>query len=175
MKNKTLIILMMVVLLGSCSDKKVRIKKDLNKQEQDLTKGFNKEKADQLIGSYEKYIQAYPQDTINKSYIINATEYSILNNDADGALRFINQFLKEYPDDIRAPLMQFKKAIVYDLLKHDMLRSIAEYDIFIRTYPTHPLCRDAKNAILLLQDPEAYMDMVIEGQTGASKDSSVQN
>jgi outer membrane protein assembly factor BamD (BamD/ComL family) len=140
----------------SCSNKKEKIKTDLRKQEQELTKSFDKTKADQLITSYKNYIQTYPEDTSNKSYMMNATEFCILNNDADGAIGFIDQFLKKYPDDSRAPLMQFKKAIVFDLLKHDMLRSIAEYDIFLKTYPKHPLCEDARNAILLLQNLKGF-------------------
>lgn len=129
--------------------------KDLEAQVQ---KNFSKDNANQLVASYDKFITTFPADTSCKGFMVNGAEISLLYQDAEKALKFINEFLKTYPDDARAGIMQFKKALVYDLLLHDGLRAVAEYDIFIKKYPSHPWTKDAKNAILLIQDPEAFFN-----------------
>lgn len=149
----------LIMLLSSCgSSAKKKLNTEVTTLEQEVEKGFTKDKATKLVDKYEKFIKDFPNDTNCKSYMVNGAEMSLLQQDANGALKFINEFLGKYPDDPRAGLMQYKKALVYDLLMHDGLRAVAEYDIFIRTYPKHPLRQDAENGILLIQDPAAFLD-----------------
>lgn len=138
--------------------------KEVVKLEALVNKNFNKENATNLIAEYDKFITTFPEDTSRKGYIVNAAEVSILKQDSENALKFINLFLKDYPDDKRAPELQFKKAMVYDLLLHDGLRAVAEYNIFIKNYPSHPLRKDAEYAIFSIQDPEGYMQNILKSQ-----------
>jgi hypothetical protein len=64
--------------------------------------------------------------------------------------------------------MQFKKAMVYDLLLHDGLRAVAEYQKFIDKFPDDPMRIEAENAILLIKNPETFMATFTEQKDSAS-------
>lgn len=145
------------VVLTACSNPNKEMKSKVEELEKEVQAKFDPKKANELIASYDSYIAKFPKDTTSRIYMAKGTEMCILNNDPEGAIRFINLFLKTYPNDPRAGLMQFKKAMVYDLLVHDALRAVAEYDIFIKKYPNDPMRVEAENAILLIQNPEAFM------------------
>ena len=149
-----------ILFLFSCNDYRKQISGEVKKLEQEVTKKFDKEKASKLLTTYSKFIEKFPEDTTCKSYMIKGTEVSILKEDPSNAIKFINMFLEKYPSDPRAPLMQFKKAIVSDLLVHDPIKAVSEYELFNSKYPNHPMRKDAENAILLIRDPEAFTRML---------------
>jgi len=150
-------ILFAFLFIVSCSNPKKQMTSKVKGLETELEKGFSKQKADELTVDYNTYIEKYPKDSTARLYMAKGVELSILNNDPTSALKFVDQFLANFPNDSKAPLMQFKKGMIYDLLLHDGLRAVAEYNIFIQNYPNDPMRADAENAILLLQDPEAFL------------------
>ncbi len=156
MRNILLGLIFVGVFVGCSNPKKDLTSKVSNLEKQVSTK-YDPVKAKELVESYINYIEKYPTDSTSRLYMAKGCEMSILNNDPDNALKFINQFLKTYPDDRRAGLMQFKKAMVYDLLLHDGLRAVAEYEKFIEKYPNDPMRIEAENAVLLIKNPEAFM------------------
>ena len=113
---------LVVLTLSACSSPKKQMIKEVVKLEAQVNKKFTEDNATKLIIEYDKFITAFPEDTSRKGYMVKAAEVSILKQDPDNALKFINLFLKHYPDDSRAPELQFKKAIVYDLLLNDGIR-----------------------------------------------------
>ena len=161
--------LLLLLFLVSCGNEKKKMNKKVKELEVQVQKNFSKDNANQLVASYNKFIIAFPEDTSCKGFMVNGAEISLLEQDSEKALKFINEFLKTYPDDSRAGIMQFKKALVYDLLLHDGLRAVAEYDIFIKNYPEHPFKNSAKNAILLIQNPETFMATITKGQDSTNK------
>ena len=168
MKKPGFILLCLLMLLA-CSNPKKQMTHQVEEQEKNIEQGFSKEKADQLLVSYDTYIEKYPKDTTSRLYMAKGVELSILNNDPQDALKFIDLFQKNFPDDPKAGLMQFKKAVVYDLLMHDPLRAVAEYDIFIQHFPDDPMRKEAQNAIWLIQDPQAFMDAITERTDSTSQ------
>lgn len=165
--KKIILLLSTTLFFISCNDYRKQINSEVKKLEQEVTKNFDVQKAATLITAYKKFIEKFPEDTICKNYMIKATEISILTNDATNAIKFINMFLAKYPNDVNAPLMQFKKAIVYDLLVLDPIKAVSEYTLFIQKYPTHTMKKDAENAILLINDPNGFTKMI------AGKDSLI--
>jgi outer membrane protein assembly factor BamD (BamD/ComL family) len=155
--QRSIVIVLLAMLVMGCSNPKKQMINKVTQQETEMKKGFNKKNADELIISYNGYIEKYPTDSTSRLYMAKGAELSILNNDPQNALKFIDSFLKNFPNDPKAPLMQFKKGMVYDLLLHDELRAIAEYDIFIKKYPADPMRIEAENAILLIRNPETFM------------------
>ncbi len=161
------------LLLTSCGNGKTKMNDEIKKQEAEVQKNRSKDKVQDLFKSYDKFITAYPLDTMSKNYAYNGAEMGLIQQDAESALKFINLFLKNYPDDPRAAEMQYKKGLVYDLLVHDGLRAAAEYEIFVKKYPSHPLRQSAENAMLLIQDPGAFMNSLKTPQDTGS--ASTQN
>jgi outer membrane protein assembly factor BamD (BamD/ComL family) len=166
--------MLVLVVLVACSNPKKEITTKVNQLEAELQTNFDHKKAGELIASYDQYIQKYPKDSTSRVYMAKATEMSILDNQPQEALRFINLFLKTYPNDPKAGLMQFKKAMVYDLLLHDGLRAVAEYTTFINNFPQDPMRQEAENAILLIQNPEAFMATYGEGADSLTKSTDPQ-
>jgi len=165
-------IIYFVIIAGmlACSNPQKKITDKVNKLETEVREKFSAEKAKELINTYNQYIEKYPTDSTSRLFMAKGTEMSILNNDPESALHFINLFLKQFPNDTKAGLMQFKKAMVYDLLINDQLRAIAEYETFIKKYPDDPMRKEAENAIILLQNPEDFMkSLQSAADTSASK------
>lgn len=148
---------LLLAIIGGCSNPKKDLTIKVTQLEKQVTDKYDPVKAKELVESYNTYIEKYPTDSTSRLYMAKGCEMSILNNDPDNALKFINLFLKTYPEDKRAGLMQFKKAMVYDLLLHDGLRAVAEYEKFIQKYPNDPMRIEAENAILLIKNPESFM------------------
>jgi outer membrane protein assembly factor BamD (BamD/ComL family) len=155
--RKNLLILFIAALLAGCSNPKKDLTTKVKDLEKQVTDKYDPAKAKELIESYNTYIEKYPTDSTSRLFMAKGCEMSFRNNDPENALKFINEFLKTFPDDKRAPLMQFKKAIVYDLLLHDNLRAVAEYEKFIQKYPNDPMRVEAENAVLLIKNPETFM------------------
>lgn len=155
---------MFILFIFSCTNPKKQITREVKKLEMEIDKKFSKEKADILLVAYDSYIEKFPKDTTSRLYMAKGVELSIMNNDPHNALRLIDLFLANFPDDPKAGLMQFKKGMIYDLLLQDGLRALAEYDIFLKNYPEDPLKQDAINAILLIKNPETFMANMKKGQ-----------
>lgn len=155
--RKIIGVLLVGMVMVACSSPQKKMTNKVTKLESEIQKGFSKQKADELIVNYNSYIEKFPKDTTSRLYMAKGAEVSILNNDPANALKFIETFLTTFPDDPKAPLMQFKKAMVYDLLIHDGIRAVAEYEIFVQKYPNDPMRIEAENAILLIQNPETFM------------------
>ncbi len=170
--QKIFLMILMGLLMVSCSGGQKKMTSKVTKLESELQKGFSKQKADELITNYNSYIEKFPKDTISRLYMAKGAELSILSNDPTNALKFIEKFLITFPDDPKAPLMQFKKAMVYDLLVHDGLRAVAEYNIFIQKYPDDPMRIEAENAILLIQNPETFMAIYGSAQDSTGEEAS---
>lgn len=168
--KKVLLSLFLISALLGCSNPKKDLVSKVNKLEKEISEKNDSVKTKELVSSYNTYIEKYPTDSTSRLYMAKGAEMSFLNNDPESALKFINLFLKTYPEDKRAGLMQFKKAMVYDLLVHDGLRAMAEYEKFIQKYPDDPMRIEAENAILLIKNPETFM-ATFTGQT----DSTVVN
>lgn len=154
-----------ILLMLGCSNPQKEKRKELNQLEQELTKGYSKEKANQLNVGYLEYIEKYPDDTLSKEYMMRGVETAIVNNDPKQAIQFIDLFLKKYPTDPKASLMQFKKAVVFELLYQDPVGAIAQYELVVKNYPGSKERVEAQNAILLLQDPATFLNEVIKGGT----------
>ncbi len=172
--RKTCIIISILFIFIGCSDPKKQITGKVKGLETELEKKFSKQKADELTLDYNNYIEKYPQDSTSRLYMAKGVELAILNNDPTNALKFADQFLANFPNDPKAPLMQFKKGLIYDLLLQDPLRAVAEYEVFIQKYPNDPMRTDAENAILLLQNPEAFMKSLQLNSDSASQSAKNQ-
>lgn len=165
MKNIWLLLILFIV---GCSNPQKQLKVEVGKLEAELTKGYSKEKADQLNAEYLAYINKYPEDTLSKEFMMRGVETAIVKNDPAEAIQFIDMFLAKYPNDAKAPMMQFKKGVVYELLYQDPVGAIAQYEAVLHKYPGSPVQKEAENAILLLKDPAAFLNDVIKDGQGDS-------
>lgn len=162
------------IFLVSCSNKQIQQKKEVSKLETELNKGYTKEKADNLNAEYLEYINKYPDDTVSKQYMLRGIETAIIKNDPGQAIVFIDMFLAKYPSDVKAPVVQFKKGVVYELLYVDPVGAIAQYELVIKNYPNSSERKEAENAILLLKDPAAFLNTVVkEGNNDSIKSESL--
>lgn len=145
----------------SCNDYRRQMAEQIMELEEEIMADFDAEKSVKLIDAYDKFIEKFPEDSTNKGFLIKAAEVSILSEDAEKALKYLNLFLERYPDDKRAGNVQFKKAIVYDVLVHDPVKAASEYELFLKKYPDNPNKAEAESALLLIRDPEAFTNMII--------------
>lgn len=151
-----------IIHFWSCSSPQKQQKVEVAKLETELNKGYSKEKADKLNKQYLAYIEKFPEDSTSREYMLRGLETAIIKNDPAQAVQFIDMFLSRYPADAKAPAVQFKKGVVYELLYGDPIGAIAQYELVIKNYPDSKERTEAENAILLLKDPEAFLKTVVK-------------
>lgn len=159
--KKLFFILLVSIILCSCHNYSRQMAEQIIEMEKEMEGNPDLKKMDKIIQSSQEFIKKFPDDTFCKGFMLKIVDYSILKNDADMALSTINTFITKYGDDKRAAQMQFKKAVVYDLLIKDATKAVNEYELFVKKYPTHPYVKDAEGAISLINNPEMGIEAIL--------------
>ncbi len=172
MKNSLLLAIVWLFILGCGSDEKAienqssetetietnavdtyqeRVD-EINKyssQMYDDSLNFNKEVAENLLLSYDRFIEKDDFYNIHKEYMFKAGELCRGLNRPHDAIRYFNMLLEKDPQHKLAPeALFYKAATVGDMLQeHDEAKRL--YQEFVDTYPNHPLVESAKGSIKL--------------------------
>lgn len=97
-------------------------------------------KCDEVIKkNINRYISVVAQDYKTLVYITQKKW--------DKALEEINKLLTEYPEDPRASVALFNKAVIYDIELNESAKALELYNTFIQKYSEHELASRAREKI----------------------------
>jgi outer membrane protein assembly factor BamD (BamD/ComL family) len=160
MKNSNLVLLILVVILiagcGPSREKKVARIEQLEKQlfSPDAV-SFDKSKADSLVALYSDFLLTNPTDSLAPAYLFKAANISMNAGKPAEAVKMFDQYMKEYPDQPKAPMCLFLKAFTLENQLGELDRSRESYLLFIEKYPTHEFASQAQLALMNLgKSPE---------------------
>jgi tetratricopeptide (TPR) repeat protein len=149
-------ILMSLLFLFSCTSEKKKMRKQITGLEQFMKenkKGFDKNKAVELLAAYDDYSLKYKEDTLVPVYLFAAGELSMNLNQSRKAIEYFDRIIKEYPKFKKTPDCYFLKGFIYDNNLQDYVAAREAYKAFVSRYPEHLLAKDANVLINRLGVP----------------------
>jgi outer membrane protein assembly factor BamD (BamD/ComL family) len=167
--SKIFLLLLVALAVTSCSsrDKDMEKIREMEKQVFTGPSGMDNEKAKALILLYEEFAGSHSGDSLAPACLYKAAELSINLNDGEGAIRFFDRVINEYPDYSKVPEACFLKAFVYEVTFQNINKAGDAYKDFLRKYPDHDLADDAQASINNLgKTPD---QIILEAQKAAAR------
>jgi outer membrane protein assembly factor BamD (BamD/ComL family) len=152
--NYFILILVLAGILTACGPSREKRIDKITLMEKAMfapeTVSFNKEKADSLVVMYMDFIAANPKDSLSASYLFKAANVVMNNGDANKALGYFDQYIKDYPDGPKVAMCMFFKGFIYENMIRDLDKAREIYLQFIEKYPNDDFADDAQMALLNL-------------------------
>lgn len=121
------------------------------------------------------YAEKFPEDKNAEGYMFKAASLYVGMADSQKSLATLRKYLKAFPNGKNAPQAIFNIGYVYDTQLHDPVKARESYEAFITKYPTHPLAKDTKMMIELL-DKHMTDEELVDGFLKKEKaDSAAKN
>jgi len=162
----TLIILSAIMISVSCSkNTKEKQVESIQKLEQELyaDQTLDREKGLHMIDTYVNYSKQYPQDTLSADFLFKAGELAMNLNLGSQSIYYYDKLLSNYPDYHKAAECVFLKAFIYENQMNNLKMAEKFYNLFLDTYPNHPLAKDATASLKYLgKSPEELVKMFQE-------------
>ena len=111
--------------------------------------------AERTIRAYEKYAEAFPEDSVSAEYLFKAADVYRALKRYPKALEIYSDIQKKFPDHSRVPYTYFLQGFVYEneLMKPNEAKPF--YETFLEKYPDHALARDVAFSLEFLgKSPE---------------------
>jgi TolA-binding protein len=121
-----------------------KIKNLESKLYSDSVKSIKSSTANDLILSYAKFSDTYPNDTLSAEYLFRAGELSRAVNMGRQSILYYDKITYTYPNYRKVPYCFFLQGFVYENQMNDLINAKKYYKLFVTKYPTHPLAKDAK-------------------------------
>ena len=152
MKGTTVFLLLVIFgLMVGCSPSRQKTINRIQSLEKRLfapeSVSFDKIKADSLITLYENFIKKNPKDSLVPEYLFKAANVAMNMDDGNKAIGLFDQYLKNYPEQQKAPMCVFFKGFIYENVLHDYDKAREVYLFFIEKYPTNDFTKDARMAL----------------------------
>ncbi len=122
--------------------------------------------AQKLISSYNKYVEFFPDDTVSPGFAYLASQVAVTVYSDQQALVLIDNTLKKYPKHPERVQMLFWKAMVYDDRLNDKDRAKLVYEQIIKEYPGTPAEQQAKDALKWTGKSDLEMIREMEKKNG---------
>ena len=152
MKNAGFVAIILVLIFsGGCKPSRNKSMTGIQNLESKLyspsATTFNKEDANRLLSLYDNFIKEFPKDTLVPVYLFKAANLEMNGMNANGAIARFDELIRNYPSDPKAPASMFFKGYIYENNLKDLEKAKEAYLLFIETYPSHELVKDAKMSI----------------------------
>ena len=144
----TLLILLVIV---SCTDMKVKDLEDINAMEKNLFDSLtltpNIAKADSLVNAYLAFAKKYPQDSNTVNFLFKAAEIkSNIGNPAE-SITILEGIINNYGDHKLIPTVMHYEGFLYEERIQDTAKAHEVYQKLIDKYPNSELAESAKACI----------------------------
>lgn len=135
MKKKLFVLLMISILIFSCSDNRTA-----EQMFQDGTELYKQEKVTRAIKTFEKLTNTYPDDPMTVKALYRLAEiYAGDLQDFESCIVKYDMIADQYPSHADAPKARFMAGYTLANIMGDYDRAKVEYEKFVRVYPEHPL------------------------------------
>lgn len=105
---------------------------------------ITKEDAEALAGFYKDYALNYSTTPEAAEYTFKAAEVFMGLRNGEEVLAMADLFMKNFPQDEKAPLSLFIKALAYDDLMGNVEMAKKTFETFLEKYPTSEYADDAQ-------------------------------
>jgi tetratricopeptide (TPR) repeat protein len=173
MKKITFIIIISV-LIASCTDKKEEKSKMISKisaMETKLSESLKNQRIDQtlvrdLAQEYQKFANSFPSDTNSPAMIYKAAVINLKYiADQQKAIDLFLKLKEKYPRFRETPMALYTTAYIYNDLMKNPEKAKECYELLIEDYPDHYLTKEAKVLIQFVGKSDEQLLNAIIGKT----------
>jgi outer membrane protein assembly factor BamD (BamD/ComL family) len=107
--------------------------------------------ADSLMMMFDKFVQAFPKDSLCAEFMNKAADVASNINDCNKALGYLNKVIDGYSSSGYVEWAYFRKGAVYSDVCSNKEKAIESYQFFIDNYPTSKRAKDATVLLNLLK------------------------
>jgi TolA-binding protein len=173
-------IIIVAIMLGSCSNKEEKNKKLANivKMENRFSQSLNSQKFDavlarELADEYVKFSNEFKSDTNTPRMLYKA---AILNlkyiPDQNKAVDLFIRLKERYPKYKDTPMALYTAAYIYNDLLKNTEKAKECYELLIKDYPDHYLTKEAKVLVQFVgKSDEQLLNAIIGKKVDSSKPS----
>ena len=108
-------------------------------------------KAVALVGLYDEFVTAHPDDSMSSEYLFRAADISQGVHHDSLAVAYYQRICTNYPTSRKAAASLFMMAFVYQNNLSDNDKAKAAYTDFLGKYPEHQLAASAQGALQQLE------------------------
>jgi len=150
MKKLSVLFFAISMILFSCKPSKEELQRQVTKAEDELFGGDKSQfsidtaKAAIAIAAYEKYAEAFKDDTLSSEYLFRAADIQRSLRRFDKSLALYDRIIAEFPNSTRAPYSLFLKGFIYENDTQELDKARDMYHQFLATYPNHALTNDVQ-------------------------------
>ena len=151
---------------ASCADEQSDARQKVNQIERELyadtTGVVDPTKGKEMIEAYMAYVDSFPSDTVVPLYLFKSAEVAQGIGDYWLSVRLFNRVYKNYPSHAKAPEAAFYQGFVLDNYLEQPQLAIKAFEEFIELYPNHPLVRDARAMITMINSGDEFFENIIK-------------
>ena len=160
-------------LMPACTPSQSKLQQQIGTLEQQVTNDPEMKQWEQLVSLYEKYVKAYPSDSLSPEFLFKEANLYRVMKQAEPSLKAMEKVVDRYPASLRVPECYFLRALVYEEVVYDPAMAKQAYLTFLHRYPEHPLTETARYSIQYLgKSPEEIVAMFESQDTAAVKEES---
>ncbi len=117
-----------------------------------------------LINKYVQFADAYPNDSLTPSFLLQAARWAYATNNVDDMVKYYDRIIDNYEGYEKLDECMYEKGINLDNAgrKEEARKA---YQEFIDEYPEHFLTEDIKKAIKLLDMSDEQLNEFLNQQT----------
>ncbi|HTX87506.1 MAG TPA: tetratricopeptide repeat protein [Bacteroidales bacterium] len=150
-----------ILLLGGCKPGYKKLSGEMRSLERRLyqpgSAGFDKVKADSLMGIYQDFLRHYSGDTMAPAVVFRMANLALNLGKPDTAILLFDRYMKDYPQGPKAEVCLFFKAFIYENNLQDFDKAKKFYEDFLNRYPNSDFANDARIALQNLgKTPDQY-------------------
>lgn len=149
--KRVLIFLFCFVALASCKSPRQKMIDSIAAKEQkllsDSTRMLNSTVAEEVLKSYNEFIEKFPSDSSSANFLFKAADLSNGMRKYTEAIGLYGKFMEKFPDNRNVPSCLFLQAFIYDSNMHDQEKAKQLYAEFLQKFPFHELAPSAKASL----------------------------
>ncbi len=116
--------------------------------------------ANALIEQSMDFVTTYPSDSLSGDILFKAADVSRGVGHYQQAIEMWDRFYREYPTHDKVPISLFLKAFTADKDLKDVGLAISSYERFLLKYPDHPVAKDARFLLEILQNDQSPEELI---------------
>ncbi len=146
---KFLNLILLGLIIASCSSPQQRMKSAIAEQEKEFfaSQPGETKLAGVLIDSYIDYVDNYPSDKDAPGFLFKAADIAMNMNRSQQAIKLFQRIIKEYPDYDKVPQCLFLQGYVYENNLGNLQKAKEIYQEFLDKYPNDEFADDAQVSI----------------------------
>lgn len=165
MKTRYFLLSIVILSVVACTPKREKLNQQIREVESNLTMldvASNDVDAEQLIGLYVQYADAFPKDSLSPIYLMKAADIASNIDETDDAINYLDRIIEDYSDFDDIAMCYFLKGHAYELAeKYDDARTA--YEAYLELFPDHFLAPDTRKILPILElTPEEQFQILME-------------